>query len=162
MRNVKLALLFTCRSLGLFHIMGWATRHRLRILCYHGFSLSDEAAFRPKLFISAERFERRLQSLQRYRMRVIPLDEAIDRLYARSLPDRSTVITIDDGFHSFYELAVPCLKRHGFPAIVYVTTYYVHKAAPIFRLVVQYMFWKTKRKSITLVGCPGLMIDRWT
>ncbi len=154
MRKVKLAFLFACKAIGLFRIMGWVTRHRLRILCYHGFSLSDEAAFRPKLFISVERFEKRLQSLRRYRMRVVPLDEAIERLYARALPDRSTVITFDDGFHSFYELAVPCLKRYGFPATVYVTTYYVRKAAPIFRLVVQYMFWKTKRRSIALVAVP--------
>jgi peptidoglycan/xylan/chitin deacetylase (PgdA/CDA1 family) len=154
MRKVKLAFLFVCKSLGLFRIMGWVTRHRLRILCYHGFSLSDDAAFRPKLFMSMERFERRLQSLRRYRMQVIPLDEAIERLYARCLPVRSTVITVDDGFHSFYELAVPCLKRHGFPATVYVTTYYVRKGAPVFRLVVQYMFWKTTRRSVALVAVP--------
>lgn len=154
MRRAKLAFLFVCKSVGLFRIVGWVTRHRLRIICYHGISLSDEAAFRPKLFISLERFERRLKSLRRYRMRVIPLDEAIEQLYAGSLPDRPTVITVDDGFHSFYELAVPCLKRHGFPATVYVTTYYVRNSAPIFRLVVQYMFWKTKRRSVQVVSMP--------
>ncbi len=154
MRKLKLAFLFTCKALGLFGITAWATRHRLRILCYHGFSLSEEAAFRPKLFMSPRRFESRLQSLRRYRMRVISLDEAIERLYARSLAERSTVITVDDGFHSFYELALPCLKRHGFPATVYVTTYYVRKAAPVFRLVVQYMFWKTKQRSVALEAVP--------
>jgi len=146
MNKLKLAFLLVCKSLGLFRFMGWVTRRRLRILCYHGFSLSDEAEFRPGLFISLERFESRLQALRRYGMRVIPLDEAVERLYAGSLPDRSTVITVDDGFYSFYALAVPCLKRHKYPATVYVTTYYVSNATPVFRLVVPYMFWKTKKR----------------
>ena len=154
MNKVKLAFLLVCKALGLFRLMGWVTRRRLRILCYHGFSLSDEAEFRPSLFMSLERFERRLQSLRRYGMHVIPLDEAVERLYAGRLPDRSTVITVDDGFHSFYALAVPCLKRHKYPATVYVTTYYVRKAAPVFRLVVQYMFWKTKKRFAALDAVP--------
>lgn len=150
MTRVKLAFLSACKAFGLFRLMVWVTRRRLRILCYHGFSLSDEAEFRPQLFISLEQFERRLQSLRRYGMRVIPLDEAIEQLYAGRLSDRSTVITVDDGFHSFYALAVPRLKRHRYPATVYVTTYYVGKATPVFRLVVQYMFWKTKEQFLAL------------
>ena len=154
MRKVKLAFFLLCKALGLFRVIGWVTRRRLRILCYHGFSLADEAEFRPKLFISLERFERRLQILRRYGMHVIPLDEAIERLYGRCLPDRSTVITVDDGFHSFYTIGVPCLKRHNYAATVYVTTYYVSTVTPVFRLVVQYMFWKTKRRFITFDSVP--------
>lgn len=148
MRNLKLAGLLACRTLGAFRIARRVTRHQLRILCYHGFAIGDQAAFRPGMFMSGSRFEERLRALQRYGMTVLPLEEAIERLYAGTLPDLAVVITVDDGFHSFHRLALPCLRRHGFPATVYVTTYYVQKGSPVFRLVVQYLFWKTRKGSV--------------
>lgn len=154
MRGLKLALLFVCRSLGLFRLTGWLTRDRLKILCYHGFELADETRFRPKLFISGGLFERRLQTIRRYGLRVLPLDEAVDRLYAGTLPPHALAITIDDGFHSVATVAMPRLRQQGFAATVYVTTYYVEHATPIFRLVVQYMLWKTPRRQLRLENVP--------
>jgi peptidoglycan/xylan/chitin deacetylase (PgdA/CDA1 family) len=138
-----------------FGVARWLTRHRLRILCYHGFSSGDEAEFRPKLFIDPERFADRLMILKRNGWRVMALEEAIEKLYTCSLPPHTVVITVDDGFHSFYSLALPRLVRHAFPATVYVTTYYVRKAVPVFRLVVQYMFWKTRKEAALLNGSWG-------
>ncbi|HEX8873310.1 MAG TPA: polysaccharide deacetylase family protein, partial [Nitrosospira sp.] len=135
---------------GLFHVARWLTRNHLKILCYHGFTLADEAEFRPKLFIRPEQFEKRLTAIDRYRLRVLPLQEAIERLYERSLPGGAIVITVDDGFHSVHRLAVPRLQRHGYPATVYVTTYYVQNPNPVFRLVIQYMFWKTRKQELVL------------
>lgn len=154
MRNLKLLVFFLCKLAGLFYLAQWITRDRLRILCYHGFALSDEAEFRPKLFITVKRFEQRLATIRRYRLNVLPLDEAIHRLYSHSLPDNSASITIDDGFHSVYRLAAPCLHARGLPATVYVTTYYVENPHPIFRLVVQYMFWKTRKRQLLLKHAP--------
>lgn len=144
MRRVKLLVLFLCRMAGLFRLAGWLTRDRLKILCYHGFALDDEMAFRPKLFIRPETFAARLETLRRYGMHVLPLDEAVERLYAGTLPPRALVITVDDGFHSVHRLAAPALRRYGLPATIYVTTYYVEHPHPIFRLAIQYMFWKTR------------------
>lgn len=135
---------------GLFKLAKWLTRKHLKIICYHGFALADEAKFRPKLFIDTDKFEQRLATIKRLGCCVLPLNEAVDRLYSRSLPDGAVVITIDDGFHSVYRLAVPCLQRYGFVATVYVTTYYVEKPNPIFRLAVQYMFWKTHKRELVL------------
>ena len=150
MRRIKLTALFVARATGLFRLTRLLTRDRLRILCYHGFAFADECAFRPKLFIDPTRFERRLQAIRRAGLSVIPLDEAIDRLYAGQLPPDCVTITVDDGFHAFYALAVPHLRRHRFTATVYVTTYYVQNANPVYRLAVQYMFWKTARRELVL------------
>ena len=150
MRSLKLLLLFACRSVGLYRLARWHTRNRLKILCYHGFQLTDEAQFRPKLFISGERFERRLRAIRALGLQVLPLDEAVARLYSRSLPTNAVAITIDDGFHSVGTVAVPKLQQHRYPATVYLTTYYVENATPIFRLVVQYMFWKSKKGLLIL------------
>jgi peptidoglycan/xylan/chitin deacetylase (PgdA/CDA1 family) len=154
MRKVKLALLFVLKILGVFHLARWLSRNRLGILCYHGFELDDEATFRPKLFIKPGRFEQRLKTIQRYGFRVLPLEEAVERLYSGTLPTNALVITVDDGFYSFKHLAVQYLRRYGYAATVYVTTYYVQHAYPIFRLVVQYMLWKTRERELKLENVP--------
>lgn len=154
MRDLKIAGLMVCKYLGLFRLAHWFARNHLRVLCYHGFELNDEASFRPKLFISRATFAKRLAIVKNYGFAVLPLDQAIDALYARALPARSLAITIDDGFYSVLDVAAPLLKAANFPATVYVTSYYVQNANPIFRLAVQYMFWKTPLQSVTFQDFP--------
>lgn len=147
---MKLVVLQIAKRLGLFYLTRWLTASGLRVLCYHGFELSDEAAFRPKLFMKPQTFQRRMAALAKGRFQVLSLSDALHRLRSGTLPRSAVAITIDDGFFSTRTIAAPLLKRHRFPATVYVTTYYVEKATPIFRLVVQYMFWRTTSTSLTL------------
>ncbi|QPF73717.1 polysaccharide deacetylase family protein [Roseateles sp. DAIF2] len=159
MRRVKILLLYLCRALGLFALARWWTRDCLKILCYHGFALRDEQHFRPKLFISAGLFEQRLATLARLGYRVLPLGQAVDDLYAGRTRKDTVAITVDDGFRSFHALAVPLLRRHGFPSTVYVTSYYVAQANPVFRLLLQYMFWKAVPRRIEVAGLDGVAIE---
>lgn len=159
MRRAKLLFLLLCKWVGAFRLAKWLTRRHLKILCYHGFEMIDESEFRPSLFIAPSQFDGRLSLIAKCGLRVMPLRDAIDSLYAGTLPQNSVVITIDDGFHSVFRLAAPRLLRSGFPASVYVTTYYVDHANPVFRLAVQYMFWKTTRRQCTLEGLPGSVRD---
>ncbi|NQT52179.1 polysaccharide deacetylase family protein, partial [bacterium] len=99
-------------------------------------------------FIQPDTFRDRMAYLARKGYPVLGLDEAIQRLDRGDLPPGATVITFDDGWHSIQRLALPVLKQLGFPATVYATTYYVTKQTPIFRLVVQYMMWKTEAKQL--------------
>ncbi|MGE5492735.1 MAG: polysaccharide deacetylase family protein [Actinomycetota bacterium] len=148
-------LLYACAKAGGF--FPWA-RRRLRdslcILCYHGFSFADEHLFRPKLFLTPELFRQRIQYLKRAGYAALPLDEAITRLRRGRLGGKELVITIDDGFHSVAALAAPILKEAGFTATIYVTTYYVRCNNPIFRLAMQYLFWKTSRDAMDCTGLP--------
>ena len=141
---MKLAFLRFCKAIGLFKVAKWAHREKLCILCYHGFAMNGESAFRPKLFMEPSTFTSRMEFLRKAGVRILSLREGIEELYSGGLRDNSVVITIDDGFFSTYSVAAPVLKSHGFPATVYVTTYYALKETPIYRLFVQYAFWKTK------------------
>ena len=116
-------------------------RQRLLILCYHGISLEDEHQWRPRLYISPQKLERRLEILKRDKCAVLPLEEALERLYRNDLPPRSVALTFDDGAYDFYKQALPRLNHYGFPATVYVTTYYSQLQRPIFGLIVSYMLW---------------------
>lgn len=139
---------------GLFsRAQRWA-RNGLCILCYHGFSFIDEHRFRPKLFQTPELFAQRMDYLKRNGYSPLPLEEALQRLHQGRLGEKELVITIDDGFHGVAALAVPILKSYGFPATIYVTTYYMQRNNPIFGLALQYMFWKSACRLIDPTGLP--------
>jgi peptidoglycan/xylan/chitin deacetylase (PgdA/CDA1 family) len=143
-------VLYASRAAGLFHLARWLTRGKLRILCYHGFALGDETNFRPRLFIEPITLARRIRYLQRHRVPVVPLGDALGMLDRRALPPAATVITIDDGFFSTRQVLLSHFASAGMPATVYVTSYYADKQSPVFRLAAQYMFWKTRASRLDL------------
>lgn len=72
--------------------------------------------------VSTEAFERQMAFLARHHYRVLPLSELMDALdRGEPMPRRATVITFDDGCEETATVAWPILKRHGFPATVFVT-----------------------------------------
>ena len=143
LRLASLALLKGCGVLNWVRDSRWRNQ-RLMILCFHGISLEEEHLWRPATYIHPNVFAQRLELLSRGRYTVLPLGEAVDRLYKRDLPPRSVVITFDDGTYDFYEHAFPRLKQYGFPATVYQTTYYCDYDRPVFHLICSYMLWKRR------------------
>ena len=145
---MKRLFLLLSKYLGLFSISEKLYRQRLNILCYHGFSYQDEHKFRPSLFMRTSTLESRLSWLSRNGFTAVSLDAGIRLLKEASLPPRTIVITIDDGFRSTLNLAGPLFARYQFPATVYVTSYYAKKETPIFRLVMQYYAWKLGEENV--------------
>jgi len=145
-RQLRQAALTTLKSCGAFALVrdGAWRRQRLLILCYHGIALEDEDQWRPFLYISAQQLERRLDILREGKYAVLPLGEALERLYRKDLPPRSVALTFDDGTYDFYKQAYPRVKRHGFPVTVYLTTYYSELHLPVFSLICSYMLWKAR------------------
>ena len=151
-RAAKLGLLRTLHysgASGVIHRSKWRSQ-RLLILCYHGISLADEHDWRPSLFISPDVFRVRLQALERHRCSVLPFGEAVERLAASDLPERAVTITFDDGFHNYHAAAAPLLAEFGFPAALYLTTYYVDHQTPIFNLAADYLLWKHRASGRTI------------
>ena len=58
--------------------------------------------------------------------RILPLEEAVDRLRSGSLPQRAVSITFDDGYANNRTIAAPLLKERGIPATVFVATGYLN------------------------------------
>ncbi len=86
------------------------------ILCYHRFGGGQS-----KMIVSPERFEEQLAWLKRNHFRVLRLSELQGFLEARRpVPERSVVITIDDGYETVFRHAFPLLKKYGFTATLFV------------------------------------------
>src|SRR5262249_4466991 len=75
---------------------------------------------------------------------VLVLGEALRLLHQGKLPPNSVAITFDDGWADFRSQAFPILQKHGFPATVYLTTYYCLNRRPIFRFALAFMMWKLR------------------
>jgi hypothetical protein len=158
LRNSKSALLAFTHQVGagkLFAQTAWR-RRRLLILCYHGISLGDEHEWDPLLFTSGPAFARRLEIIARVGCTVLPLAEALDRLYRQDLPDRAVCLTFDDGYYDFLANAQPRLEAYGYPATVYLNTLRCEPNFPLARIVLSYLLWKSRQPVLHGRGLPGL------
>ncbi|MDP7740397.1 MAG: polysaccharide deacetylase family protein [Lentisphaeria bacterium] len=89
------------------------------VLMYHGFT-EDESAT-STLVIELEDFERQMTYLADNHFNVISASGLADYLAnGKELPPKTIVLTFDDGYKSFFDLAYPVLQKHGFPATAYL------------------------------------------
>src|SRR5258708_4591624 len=143
---LRRTVLGTLKTFGAFSLVGesaWRGK-RLLLLCYHGISLEDEPQWRPFLYITPQQLELRREILERGNQAVLPLGEALERLYRNDLPPRAVALTFDDGTYDFFRQAHPQLKQFGLPVTVYLTTYYSELQRPVFNLICSYMMWKAR------------------
>jgi peptidoglycan/xylan/chitin deacetylase (PgdA/CDA1 family) len=130
-------------------------RQRLLILAYHGVSTDDQHLWNGSMYMSPEMFRARLATIARTGCAVLPLAEAITRLYANDLPDRSVALTFDDGNFDFKERAFPLLNEFGFPSTLYLTTFYSDYNKPIFGIFCEYLLWKGQSEKLDLKTITG-------
>jgi len=91
------------------------------ILCYHRFGPRANT-----LTVTPAAFEAQMDWLARNGYAVIPFSKLDAFLEGREpLPPKSVVITIDDGYRATHEVAFPILKKHGFPATLFLYTDFV-------------------------------------
>ena len=157
LKQGKQVVLRSLKRSGVFTIVDrskWR-RQRLLILGYHGIAISDEHVWDGGHFISPDVFRQRLQLLKTSGCAVLPLDEAIQRLYANDLPPRAVAITFDDGTTDFYRRAFPVLNEFGFPVTLYLTTFYSDCQKPIFDLMISYLLWKGREHVLDLSAITG-------
>jgi peptidoglycan/xylan/chitin deacetylase (PgdA/CDA1 family) len=107
------------RKLGGLSAGGFQT---IPILTYHRFA---EDCSSP-LCMPASTFERQMRYLKENGYHVITAEELSAFLeYRRGLPQKSVLITMDDGYRSVYNIAYPILKKYGYKATLFVYTSFV-------------------------------------
>jgi peptidoglycan/xylan/chitin deacetylase (PgdA/CDA1 family) len=129
LRNVCLLLI---RYTGLLWLWRWRHRNSITIVMLHGVMDTDVPTrwepLRPQL--SRNRLDRCLQELgKRYRFATI--DEAAAMLDG-TIPvrPRTLVVTLDDGYRNQLRHAVPLLRKHGAPCIIYLSAGHIDQRKP--------------------------------
>jgi len=142
LRGLKIA-----RVLKLLENSNWR-KGKLLILAYHGISMDDEHLWDPTLFMTPTNFRARMRVLKDSSCTVLPLEEAIKRLYANDLPHRAVALTFDDGLYDFLKCAYPILSEFNFPATLYLTTFYSYYNRPVFDVACSYLLWKGRDRTL--------------
>lgn len=92
----------------------------ISILMYHQVGRFPTMQTHRASYCDVDRFAAQMGALARLRIPVLSMTEAGRALSgAAPMPRRAVVLTFDDGARNFREHALPVLRRHGFPAIVY-------------------------------------------
>jgi len=92
------------------------------ILTYH--RISSFCFDTPLLCVSPQSFKRQMDFIARHGYQVISLEELVNALSRKkNLPRKTVVITFDDGTEDVYQYGFPILKKHGFPATIFVISH---------------------------------------
>ena len=91
----------------------------LVVLQYHHVSAKTPKA----TSIDPQLYRAHLQFLQEHKFNVVDIRQLREWLNSgKTLPDRSVIITFDDGYNSVYTAAYPELKKRGWPFTVFINT----------------------------------------
>lgn len=107
-------------------LMGWISpsgpRARLSVLIFHRVLPAADPLFPDE--IHAQQFDAMCAWLREW-LQILPLDEAVARLKAGTLPARAACITFDDGYADNHDIAMPILHRHGLTSTFFIASGYL-------------------------------------
>lgn len=140
-KQIALNLLVGADVFSLFRFLN---RGKLPILMYHRFSECEEYGK-----TSRKTFETHLKYLK-CNYKIIALSEAVKYLGdGNKLPNRTAVLTIDDGYRDFYDVAFPVLRDFDVPATLYVVTGFLDKKCWIWTDKARYLLSETKNERLS-------------
>ncbi len=92
------------------------------VLCYH----RVEGAAGGPLSLTPELFEQHMQRLRDRGIQVISMQDFLAwRRNEKTIPPKSALITLDDGYISAFETARPILKKFNYPWTYFIYTKYI-------------------------------------
>ncbi len=103
-------------------------KRALRVLMYHKVNdIPDNPTSVP-----AGLFDEQMAHLRELGYTVVGLDAVLDH-YGKGtpLPPGATLITFDDGYRDVLENALPVLRKHGYPAVLFVPIAYIQDRIPL-------------------------------
>jgi poly-beta-1,6-N-acetyl-D-glucosamine N-deacetylase len=109
----------------------------LVVLQYHHVSVDTP----PATSVSPERFEQHMNWLAENQYQILSMPDLLALLSAKkALPDKSAVITFDDGYTSIYTKAWPLLRERKWPFTIFVNSQHHDEKNR------QYMSWEQLRE----------------
>ena len=138
----------------------WASS--LTVVNYHRIddpNRNDFDSFKPNVSATPEDFNRQMEYLAKW-FNVVSLKDVVDWLDDhRELPPYAALITFDDGYLDNYTSAYPILRRHKFPALVFLTTGHIGTDAAFYWDMAAYCFHHTQQDHLTL---PDGRVEQWS
>lgn len=94
---------------------------QVAVLVYHNILEKEEMKVNDKDSLTTQEFEEQIEYLKNNGYTSISLDELYDwKMGKIDIPEKTVVITFDDGFYSFKHLAQPILQKYNFKAACFL------------------------------------------
>lgn len=119
---MKSQIIRTLGTLGGYNLARALTATEPKILMYHRFTKTADGHA-----VSESTFEKQVLLIKRNFNPMTLAEMAAVQQTGGKLPRHAVVITVDDGYKDFYEIAYPLLKHYGVPATFFVTTGFINK-----------------------------------
>jgi len=98
----------------------------IAVLSFHKIGEPSDPRWYSWFYIPEKVFAEQLDWLGRRGWSVISTDQFLRGMREPELlPERSAVLTFDDGYRSMVTVALPCLKRFGYPGVVFVPANFI-------------------------------------
>jgi peptidoglycan/xylan/chitin deacetylase (PgdA/CDA1 family) len=114
---------------------------RIPVLMYH--EIADKSEIRSPLAVTPAAFADQLSYLHDLGWKVISA-AALSAILTDGdaiLPEKTVVLSFDDGYENFYSQAMPQLSKHGFTATLFMTSGWVKEARPHGPGIPQMLSW---------------------
>jgi peptidoglycan/xylan/chitin deacetylase (PgdA/CDA1 family) len=99
---------------------------RLAILGFHKVGEPSSGHWRTQWYVPEIEFVEHLRFLRSNQWRVLNLDECISAITnCQLLPERSALLTFDDGYRSMVDIVLPWLRHFRFPSVVFIPTQFI-------------------------------------
>lgn len=97
-----------------------AEEHHFLVLNYHDIVRADSAkSSLNSMDVSVDHLEEHLLWLKKNGYKIISVQNVLDAAAGKNaIPDKSVLLTFDDGYKSFYTRVFPLLKKYHYPATV--------------------------------------------
>jgi len=151
---LKTLFLTGIHASGITACFRYRNRHRFSVLMFHGLTNERHEGLEncQHKHLDVERFDAFLHYLKK-RFQVISLGDLVTSLRdGVAVPPSSVVLTFDDGFLSNYTLAFPLLRKHMFPATIFVATEFVDEKKPIWVDRIDYALSRAGRSKAELTS----------
>jgi peptidoglycan/xylan/chitin deacetylase (PgdA/CDA1 family) len=98
----------------------------IAVLSFHKIGEPSDPSWYSWFYIPEKVFAAQLDWLGRNGWSVISIEQFLRGISdPELLPERSALLTFDDGYESMATVALPCLKRFGYPGVVFVPAGYI-------------------------------------
>lgn len=99
------------------------------VICYH--SINEDPSGKSPIIISKEKLRENLQTIKNDGYTTLTMAELNDYLFNdKPIPEKSVVITFDDGYMDNYTNAFPILKEFNMNATIFVISDYLTRGEP--------------------------------
>lgn len=96
------------------------------VLSFHKIGVPSDPNWDSWFYIPENVFETQLEWLNSNQWSVISAGQFLRALSdPESIPERSALLTFDDAYQSMLTVALPCLRRFGYPGMVFAPTRYI-------------------------------------